>query len=268
MDQHTVTSYRFARSRADLALDESERFVAGGTWVFSEPTPDVMGLVDLSRLGWPPIEATDSGISIAATCTIADLVAWADASPWRAAPLFGRCASALLASWKIHAIATVGGNVARAYAAASMVSLLVALDAQAVIWTPDGRERLADVADLVLGNGVSALGHGEVLRSFEVPERALRARTGFARIALAELGRSGAVVTGRRDEDGTTVVVVTAATLTPQRLRYTGPPDAATVRGDVLALTDFYTDPLGSADWRRAVAAELAVRVLDEVSRP
>lgn len=266
MDQHTVTSYRFARSRADLALGESERFVAGGTWVFSEPTPDVTGLVDLSRLDWPAVEETAEGISIAATCSIADLVAWADTSTWPAAPLFGRCADALLASWKIHRVATVGGNVARAYAAASMVSLLVALDATAVVWTPDGRERLADVAELVLGNGVSALGHGEILRSFEIPGRALRARTGFARIALAELGRSGAVVTGRRDEDGSTTVVVTAATLTPRRLHYGGNPHEATLRDDVLGLPDFYTDPLGGADWRRAVAAELAVQVLAEVS--
>lgn len=265
MDQHTVTSYRFAASRDDVALADGERFVAGGTWAFSEPTPDVTGLVDLTRMGWPPFERTPTGLSIAATCTIAD-VATIPAEPgWRAMPLFAECRDALLASWKIHRVATVGGNVVRAYAAASMVSLLVTLEAEAVIWVPGGGERRADVATLVAGNGVTTLGHGEVVRSFEIPEHALRATTACRKLALAELGRSGAVVTGRLDEDGTVTVVVTAATLTPRRLRYTRRPVAAALRADVQALPDFYTDPLGSQDWRRGVAAELAVRVIADL---
>ena len=47
VDLNTVTSYRFATSRADLALAPGEKVLGGGTWLFSEPQPDVTGLVDL-----------------------------------------------------------------------------------------------------------------------------------------------------------------------------------------------------------------------------
>ncbi len=64
-----------------------------------------------------------------------------------------------------------------------------------------------------------------MLRWIDIPEHALRARTAFRKIALAELGRSGAVLTGRVDEDGSAVFTITAATLTPNVLRYPALPD-------------------------------------------
>ncbi|WP_374203681.1 hypothetical protein [Pseudonocardia sp. ICBG601] len=87
----------------------------------------------------------------------------------------------------------------RAYAAAGMVALAAPLDGVAVVWTPDGDEHRVPVATLVTGNGTTALRPGEVLRAVELPGAALRARTAFRKIALAELGRSGAVLTGRVD---------------------------------------------------------------------
>ena len=78
MDLNTVTSYRFATSRADLALGPGEKLLGGGTWLFSEPQPAVTGLVDLSTMGWPDLEISHAGLRIAATCTIATLVAFAE----------------------------------------------------------------------------------------------------------------------------------------------------------------------------------------------
>ncbi len=261
MDQHTVESYRFATTRADLVLAPGERFVAGGTWQFSEPDPETTGLVDLTGMRWPAWEVGADGLSIGATCTIAELAALPPRDTWRAHPLFAESCRALLASWKVWNVATVGGNVARAYAAAAMVSLLATLDAVAVVWTPDGGQRRVDVVDLVAGDGLTTLARGEVLRSFEITSRALRATAALRKIALAELGRSGSVVTARRDEDDRFTLVVTAATLTPQRLRYDDLPTEDALRGDVDALPGFYSDPLGSQDWRRGVSAELAARV-------
>ena len=152
---------------------------------------------------------------------------------WNAHPLFFQCAGALLASFKIWNVATVGGNVCRSFAAAAMVSLCVALDGSALIWTPDGGERRTPVAQLITGNGKNSLAPGEVLRAIDIPERALRARTGFRKIALAALGRSAAVLTGRVDEDRQAVFTITAATLRPTVLRYPEPPDAAALARDV-----------------------------------
>jgi hypothetical protein len=86
------------------------------------------------------------------------------------------------------------------------------------------------------------------------------------KIALAELGRSGAVVTGRIDDDDTTVFTVTAATLTPTVLRYPAIPAASELAADIASAPDFYTDPLGSADWRRGVSIELGERIRRELA--
>jgi CO/xanthine dehydrogenase FAD-binding subunit len=142
-----------------------------------------------------------------------------------------------------------------------MVSLLAALDGVAVIWTPDGGERRQLVAEFVTGQATNTLQPGEVLRALEVPAPAMRARVSLHKMALAELGRSGIVVSGRREEDGSTVVAVTASTLTPHVFRYPALPDLAQLRTDVTSPTDFFTDALGEADWRRAVTAVLAERV-------
>lgn len=261
MDLHTMTTYRAARTRDDLVLTDGERILGGGTWLYSEPQPDDTGLVDLTTMGWPALEATETGLRIGATCTIAELAGYRGG--WRAEPLFAQCASALLASFKVWNVATVGGNICRAFAAGAMVSLCTALDGVAEVWMPGGDSYRAPVADLITGNGTTTLDRGEVLRAVDIPASALQCRTGFRKIALAELGRSAAVVIGRAHETGETVFSVTAATLRPGILRYDRMPDAATLRADVTALPDFYTDPLGAADWRREVSAVFA----DEIRR-
>ncbi|GAC48597.1 putative oxidoreductase FAD-binding subunit [Gordonia aichiensis NBRC 108223] len=269
MDLHTISTYRYAHSRADLRLADGERIVAGGTWFFSEPQVSSTGIVDISRIGWQAFEdLPDGGLRIAATATVAELAEMPAQRGWRAHPLLFQCATALLASFKVWNVATVGGNICRSFAAASMVSLASGLDGSALVWRPDGTDYTVAVADLVTGNGTNTLAEGEVLRAIDIPGYALRARTGFRKIALAELGRSGAVVTGRHDEDGTAVFGITAATLWPTVLRYKGLPDAEQLRADIWSADGYYTDPLGAADWRRGVSAVLAEQIRTELSRP
>ncbi len=269
MDITSVRTFRRAAARADLVLAPGETFLAGGTWLLSEPQPGTTGFVDLTTLGWHDIQATPEGLRIAATCTIAALVRWArhDAPPqWPAAAMIPDAAHALLASFKIWNTATVGGNICRAFAAGAMVSLSVALDGVAEIWTPDGGERRIAVAELVTGNGTTSLAPGEVLRALVLPDAALRARARLRKIALAEHGRSGAVVTGRVDPHGAAVFTVTAATLTPTVLRFPAMPEAAALADAVEAAPGYYSDPLGAADWRCAVAVELAERIRGELA--
>ncbi|WAC54811.1 FAD binding domain-containing protein [Gordonia sp. SL306] len=267
MDLNTITGYRHARSRDDLNLAPGERLVAGGTWFFSEPQTDASGIVDLSEMEWPALEdLPDGGLRIGATCTIAELAALPARSGWRAQPLFGACANALLASFKIWNVATVGGNICRAYAAAAMVSLTAGLDGVAEIWCPDRADRRIPVAEFVTGNGTTLLADGEVLRAVDIPGSSMCATTAFRKIALAELGRSGAVVTGRLDQDDSVVIGITAATTRPVILRYPSPPSAARLRRDVSAVDGYYTDPLGAADWRRAVSVVLAEEIRAELA--
>lgn len=268
MDITTITSFRAARARADLALAPGEVFIAGGTWLMSEPLPETTGFVDLTTMSWPDLEVTASGLRIGATCTIARLVEWAQtAAPaeWTAARIIPDAANALLASFKIWNTATVGGNLCRTFAAGSMISLAVALDGVAEVWTPDGTAYRLPVAELPTGNGTHRLGPGEVLRAIELPAHTLRSRAVLRKIALAELGRSGAVVTGRVDEDGTSVFAITAATLVPVVRRFEGIPDAAELAASVASAPGYYTDVLGAADWRRGVSIEFAERIRAEL---
>ncbi|GAA2980744.1 CO/xanthine dehydrogenase FAD-binding subunit [Microbacterium terrae] len=273
MDITTVTSFRRAYERADLQLAPGEVVLAGGTWLMSEPQPTTTGFVDLMTLGWPSLEITPTGLRIAATCTIAELVAWAEGrgdvavpAEWTAASVFPEAANALLASFKIWNTATVGGNICRSYAAGAITTLAVALDGEAEIWMPGGGERRMPVAELITGNGTNSLAPGEVLRAVELPAAALRSTTVLRKIALAELGRSGAVVTGRIDDDGSSVFTVTAAVLRPVVLGYAGIPDAATLAAAVADAPGYYTDPLGAADWRRGVSVVLAERIRGELA--
>lgn len=269
MDLHTVTAYDIARAREDLVADAATAFVGGGTWLFSEPQPHLRRLLDLSGLRWPALTVTDAGLEIAATCTVERLAALSGTETWPSAALFHQCAAALLASWKIWKRATVGGNVCLAFPAGAMISLSTALDATALIWAPDGAERRIPVQQFVTGNGTNLLGPGEVLRSVHVPAAALASRTAFRKIALAPLGRSGAVVIGRVGPDGAFTLSVTAATVRPYVFRFPEPPTpgefADALRTGVPA-DAYFTDAHGAADWRRAVTAVLADEIREELS--
>ncbi len=267
MDLNTITGYRHARTRDELILARGESFVAGGTWFFSEPQVASTGIVDISGIDWPAYEELpDGGLRVAATATISSLATLPLRPEWPAQRLFAQCADALLASFKSQNVATVGGNVCRSFAAASMVSLMAGLDAVAHIRCPNGTDRREPVETFVTGNGTNTLAPGEVLRAMDIPAHALQSRTGFRKIALAELGRSGAVVTARVDSDGCFVTGITAATLRPTVLRYPAIPDAGTLLRDIESADGYYTDPLGSADWRRGVSAVLAEQIRTELA--
>ncbi|MFD3809721.1 FAD binding domain-containing protein [Rhodococcus sp. NPDC058639] len=269
MDLHTVTNYTVARAREDLTWGPGTAFVGGGTWLFSEPQPHARRLVDLSGLGWPATVIDDAGLEVAATCTVEELSRLSETTTWPAAPLFRQCADALLASWKIWKRATVGGNICLSLPAGAMISLAVALDADAVIWSRGGGERRMPVVEFVTGVGDNLLHEGDVLRSIRIEPPKLDSRTAFRKIALSPLGRSGAVVIGRRDADGAFTLSVTAATTRPHVLRFPDLPAAADLDAalaSTVAADAYHADVHGTPQWRRAVTAVLAQEVREELS--
>ncbi|MDT7685280.1 MAG: hypothetical protein QOG57_5590, partial [Pseudonocardiales bacterium] len=130
MDLNTVTALHRPGDRTDLTgrLGPGTAALAGGTWLFSQPQPDLHTLVDLTGLGWPPLTITARGLEIAATCTLAELTGFVAAPGWPAAALFRACCEALAGSFKIWHTATVGGNICLALPAGPMTSLAAALD--------------------------------------------------------------------------------------------------------------------------------------------
>jgi CO/xanthine dehydrogenase FAD-binding subunit len=182
MDLNTIVEIERPRDRREIeaiarSAKPGDAWLAGGTWLFSEPQPRLRRLVDLMECGWAPISIDERGLSISATCTIATLHGFEAPPEWRAAALIGQCCRAFLASFKIWNMATVGGNLCNALPAGPMISLCAALEGVCTIWTPEGGERQISVFDYVEGPQRPALRPGELLRSIDLPTEALTRRT-------------------------------------------------------------------------------------------
>jgi CO/xanthine dehydrogenase FAD-binding subunit len=265
MDLPGITEVAAARLGA---WRPGDAWLAGGTWLFSEPQPALTRLLDLQAFGWPALRVSEDGLEIAATCTLAEL-ARLQVPQWRAAPLIGQCCAALLGSFKVWNEATIGGNLCLALPAGPMISLTSALEGECTIWSPDGAARCVPVADFVTGPGQCVLRPGELLRSVQLPATALNGTTAFRQLSLSPLGRSASVVIGRQPAaGGALVITVTAATVRPVQLRFPAlpGPDAllAALAG---AGCVYHEDVHGSAAWREAITRLLALEVLDEMTR-
>lgn len=240
--------------------------LGGGTWLFSTPQPHLRRLVDLTGCGWAALTERHDVLEIAATTTLAQLAAYADR---RAHRLIRGCCEALVGSFKVWNVATVGGNVALALPAGPMITMACALDGVAVVWPAGGGTTRIAVADLVLGTRRTALEHGDVLRAIEIPRAALAARSALRKASLAPLGRSAALLAGRRDPRGGFALVVTAAVDRPVVLRWPTLPGIGELDDAVDALGathGWYDDPHGSPAWRRAMARRLAAEIRDELA--
>src|SRR6478736_610802 len=231
MDLNTITTVAHPQTRAQLpAWAEGDAWLAGGTWLFSEPQVHLRRLIDLTDLKWPALAITDSHLSIAATCTVAQLDGLACPPDWLAAPLIGQCCRAFLASFKIWKTATVGGNLCMSLPAGPMISLTASLDGVCTVWKAGGGEQRIPVAEFVTGNQRNRLSPGDLLRQIDIPIAALKRRTAFRQISLAPVGRSAALLIGSLDPDGTLTLTVTASTVRPVRLSFAQPPDAKALR--------------------------------------
>ncbi len=196
LDLNAVTDLLPADRAAQAGWGEGDAWLAGGTWLFSEPQPRVRRLHDLTAFAWPALRTTDAGLEIAATCTLAELSRWRPPDGWPAAGLVAQCCDALLGSFKVWNTATVGGNICLSLPAGPMTSLTASLDGVCTVWTPDGRDLEIPVVDFVLGPGRNALDRGALLRSVFLPAAALRSVTAFRQLSLNAAGRSAAVVIG------------------------------------------------------------------------
>ena len=269
MDLNTIGEVVHPASRSDLPVwTAGDAWLAGGTWLFSEPQEHLKRLVDLTDLKWPALTISESGLSIAATCTVAQLDALACPSDWIAAPLISQCCRAFLASFKIWKTATVGGNICMSLPAGPMISLTSALDGVATIWHAHGGERRVAVADFVTGNQRNVLSPGDLLRQIDIPLTALKRRSAFRQISLTPVGRSAALLIGSVAADGAFALTVTASIVRPIRLSFTGIPLAAELRAAILHRIPedlYHTDVHGKPMWRKHMTLRLADEIRSEL---
>jgi CO/xanthine dehydrogenase FAD-binding subunit len=269
MDLNTIGEVVHPASRSDLPVwTAGDAWLAGGTWLFSEPQEHLKRLVDLTDLKWPALTISESGLSIAATCTVAQLDALACPPDWIASPLISQCCRAFLASFKIWKTATVGGNICMSLPAGPMISLTLALDGVATIWQADGGERRVAIADFVTGNQRNVLLSGDLLRQIDIPLAALKRRSAFRQISLTPVGRSAALLIGSVAADGGFALTVTASTVRPVRLAFTGIPQAAELRATILHRVPedlYHTDVHGKPMWRKHMTLRLAEEIRSEL---
>ena len=269
MDLNTITEIARPRQRAQLpAWRLGDAWLAGGTWLYSEPQPQLTRLIDIADLGWPALEISDAGLCISATCKIAELDALTFPSSWTAASLINQCCRSFLASFKIWNAATVGGNLCMALPAGPMISLTAALDGVCTIWSPDGSERRMAVTDFISGPQRSALKPGELLRSIDLPLAALHRQPAFRQIALSPLGRSAALLIGTLSpDDGSFTLMVTASTPRPVRMSFAGIPTSAVLRARLEnEIPHYYDDVHGAPAWRRHVTLHFAEEIRGELA--
>ncbi|MEH2487221.1 FAD binding domain-containing protein [Bradyrhizobium sp. AZCC 2230] len=269
MDLNTITVVSHPQTRAQLpAWTPGDAWLAGGTWLFSEPQVHLTRLVDLTDLKWPALAITESHLSIAATCTISQLDALTCPTDWLAAPLINQCCRAFLASFKIWKTATVGGNLCMSLPAGPMISLTAALDGVCTIWKAGGGEQRIPVAEFVTGNQRNRLSPGDLLRQIDIPLAALKRRSAFRQISLAPVGRSAALLIGSLDSAGALKLTVTASTVRPIQFSFPKPPDASTLRTAISEeITDdlYHTDIHGKALWRKHMTLRLAEEIRAEL---
>ncbi len=271
MDLNTITEFMPATG---ATWRDGDAWLGGGTWLFSVPQPRLRRLLDLQAFGWTPVREQAGGIMVAATCTLAQLAGWRPERPGYAAAavLARQCCHALLGSFKVHNVATVGGNICLSLPAGPMTSLASALDAIALLRGPGQRRRDVPVAGFVTGDGRNTLRPGELLTHVWFPAPAASAQFAFRQLSLSPVGRSAALVIARRDPaGGETVVTVTASVPRPVQLRFpTRPtPGEALARLDV-AMGDeggpgYLDDVHGSARWRAAMTRRLVTETLGEL---
>jgi CO/xanthine dehydrogenase FAD-binding subunit len=270
MDLNTIAEVARPASRQELPRWQvGDGWLAGGTWLFSTPQPELRRLVDLEGLAWEPLEVTDHGLEIAATCTIARLDALRSPPGWKAAPLIRECCRALVASFKIWNTATVGGNICMSLPAGSMISLASALEGVCTIWLHDGGVRQAGIDDFVTGAHENILQPGDLLRSVQLPARALCQRSAFRRMSMTHQGRSTALLIGTLcPEGGQFGLSVTAATLRPVRLEFPSLPDAAALRAgihDQIPDALYLDDAHGTPEYRRHLTCYFAEEIRREL---
>jgi len=273
MNLNTVTALRRPQS-ANEVLEWRDGFawLAGGTWLYSEPQPGIDTLIDLDYLGWPALEASPAGLDIGATCRIAELHRFEAPGEWTATALIRACCNALLASFKIWNAATVGGNICMSLPAGAMISLVIALEGRFTLWPRDGAPREVAAVDFVTGNHSNVLRAGELLRKIHLPASALLKRAAFRQASLTKLGRSAALLIGTSDPARHGLLLtITAATPHPVQLRFNEIPSREALRQAIdarLPADGYFADVHGSAAYKRHLTYHFAEQIRAELAQP
>lgn len=175
---------------------EGWAWLAGGTWLFSEPQPHLKALVDMQPLGWSEIEVKGNNLVIGATCPLIKLQEYKWEKEWTATSGFKSAISTLAASIKVINLATVGGNLCLALSVGTLAPLMVALGATYEIWHVSGNSRYVTAHEFQTGFRQTILQPQEVLRRVLIPLENLAWQVNYQRFGIAATDPALAIVVG------------------------------------------------------------------------
>ena len=161
MDLNTIAAVIGPRTRLELAgWTPGDGFLAGGTWLFSEPQPHLRRLVDLTPSAGRRCERQAERAADRRDLRHGGARGVDVPGAWLAAASFRQCCQALLGSFKIWNVATVGGNLCLALPAGPMIALDRGAGRGLPIWRRTAASASVAASDFVLGQRRTALRAG------------------------------------------------------------------------------------------------------------
>ncbi|MBG1244355.1 FAD binding domain-containing protein [Nostoc sp. NZL] len=237
---------------------ESWAWLAGGTWLFSEPQPYLKVLVDIQHLGWSEIEVEENYLAIGATCPLIKLLEYPWLAEWTAVEGLKSAINGLAASLKIINVATVGGNICLALSVGTLAPLMVALSATYEIYNIKGELHQVAAKDFQLGFKSTILQPGEILRRVLIPLSHLKWKINYQRFGITATDPALAIVVSTSNYQQVRCVIG-ASVAAPQLLEFD---DVEMKDFAFLQKVNFIEDAKASAIYRRELTAVLIKRSL------
>jgi CO/xanthine dehydrogenase FAD-binding subunit len=261
MDLPNVDSYVSPDDiQAITNWDKEYAWLAGGTWLFSEPQPHLKTLVDIQQLGWSEIEILDDYLAIGATCTLVKLLEYNCPKEWIAWTGFRSAIASLAASSKVINVATVGGNICLALSVGTLAPVMIALNAKYELWNCQGESHLVAAEDFQIGHRQTILKSGQVLRKVLIPLSSLTWKVDFKRFGIAASDPALAIVVCVLDNVNSRMQFVIAASVTaPLLLEFDG--DITSLISN-LENVNFIDDARATATYRREITRVLIKRFI------
>lgn len=250
-----------------ISLGEGAYFLGGGTELNSSTPPPgpIEHLINLGQLNLRSIEIDSEEILIGAGCTIQEII------EAEGLPKVLKQACLQVENRSIRNQATIGGHIAAAHPYASVLPLLVALDAKLDVFTSDASPRTDPIMEHVGG------AKGALISRVRIP-----VFTGDARAAVGQYCRSAidlsllSVAVFCRVQDGSIInprIIVGGLGRMPQRmlivekqLEGEALPQRETLEAMISENVKAESDSRAGAEFRRYMAGVLVARALLEVA--
>lgn len=268
MDLHSVETYLRPTDLEEIRNWQTGwAWLAGGTWMFTEPQPQVRALVDMQGLGWSELAVTPEGLIIGASCVMNRLLQFPYPERWTAVKAL-QSAVHELASFKVQNAATVAGNLCLALPASTFAPVMVALGASYEILPLEGTLYWVSALDFQTGPKQTILKPGEVLRKILIPQAFLEWRVNYQRICVATAGLAVSIVVALHNPQTSQVRFGIGACVPAPRLiefaRVPSTTELAEALDAQIPPTDFIHDRSASAVYRRHVTQVLMERSIEE----